>query len=95
MGFNLKGNRKTRGGKNHSDLNEQFHQINDNAIAFMEHNDPVISVDGNKKELLGNMRTKNGLKISSDIDVNENKGIFSDSSEQIRVCLDAEAWIMA
>ena len=55
-GFNLKGNKKTREGKSHPDRNEQFQHINDTAIAFMESNDPVISVDAKKKELIGNFK---------------------------------------
>ena len=50
------GEKGTREGKNHPDRNEQFLHINDAAIAFMEHNDPVISVDTKKKELVGNFR---------------------------------------
>lgn len=56
MGFNLKGNRKTGEGKNNPDRNEQFQHINDTAIRFMEENDPVISVDAKKKELIGNFK---------------------------------------
>ncbi len=56
MDFNLKKNRKTREGKSHPDRNEQFQHINDKAIEFMEADDPVISVDTKKKELIGNFR---------------------------------------
>lgn len=56
MGFRLKGNRKTREGRSHPDRNEQFKHINDRAIEFMGNNEPVISVDAKKKELIGNFR---------------------------------------
>ena len=56
MDFNLKGNRKTREGKSNPDRNEQFQHINNKAIEFMENDDPVISVDTKKKELIGNFK---------------------------------------
>ncbi len=56
MGFNLKGNKKTREGKSHPDRNEQFRHINSTAIEFMDNTDPVISVDAKKKELVGNFK---------------------------------------
>ena len=69
MDFNLKGNRKTRDGKSHPDRNDQSQHINDTAISFMEHNDPVISVDAKKKELIGNFKN-NGKewKPSGEVD---------------------------
>ena len=69
-GFNLKGNKKTREGKSHPDRNEQFQHINDTAIAFMESNDPVISVDAKKKELIGNFRNS-GKELMPPGEVNE------------------------
>ncbi|EQD75192.1 Rhodopirellula transposase family protein, partial [mine drainage metagenome] len=56
LGFRLKGNRKNVEGKSHPDRNEQFQHISDTATAFMERNDPVISVDAKKKELIGNFK---------------------------------------
>ena len=56
MGYSLKGNRKTREGKSNPDRNEQFQHINDTAIKFAENNEPVISVDAKKKELIGNFK---------------------------------------
>jgi len=55
-GFNLKGNKKTREGKSNPDRNEQFQHISDTASLFMTANDPVISVDAKKKELIGNFK---------------------------------------
>jgi hypothetical protein len=49
-------NRKTREGSNHPDRNAQFEHINDEAISFQTANQPVISVDTKKKELIGNYK---------------------------------------
>jgi hypothetical protein len=46
-------NRKTREGSNHPDRNAQFEYINAKAQAFQDANQPVISVDTKKKELVG------------------------------------------
>ena len=64
LGFRLKGNRKNVEGKSYPDRNEQFEHINNRAMEFMENNDPVISVDTKKKELIGNFRN-NGKEWSS------------------------------
>ena len=55
-GFSLKGNRKTREGKNNPGRNEQFQHISDTATSFLSSDDPVISVDAKKKELIGNFK---------------------------------------
>jgi len=55
-GYSLQANRKTREGTSHPDRNAQFEHINDQAIAFQERGQPVISVDTKKKELVGNFR---------------------------------------
>ncbi len=56
MGYNLKGNKKTGEGKGNPDRNEQFQHISDTAGLFMDNNNPVISVDAKKKELIGNFK---------------------------------------
>jgi transposase len=55
-GYSLQANRKTREGTSHPDRNAQFEYINDQAAAFQECGQPVISVDTKKKELVGNFR---------------------------------------
>ena len=55
-GFNLKGNKKTREGKSNPDRNDQFQHISDTATSFLTADDPVISVDAKKKELIGNFQ---------------------------------------
>lgn len=58
LGYSLQANRKTREGLDHPDRNAQFEHINDQVIAFQRKNQPVISVDTKKKELVGEF--KNG-----------------------------------
>lgn len=56
LGYSLQGNKKTDEGGNDPDRNEQFEFINKTALSFMADNAPVISVDGKKKELIGNFK---------------------------------------
>ena len=56
MGYNLKGNKKVDEGSSHPDRDQQFEHINASAEKFMEENQPVISVDTKKKELIGNFK---------------------------------------
>jgi hypothetical protein len=58
LGYSLQGNRKTREGTEHPDRNEQFEYINRQVKEFQRREQPVISVDTKKKELLGDF--KNG-----------------------------------
>jgi hypothetical protein len=52
-GFSLQGNTKTVEGKQHPDRDLQFRYINEQARAHQGTEDPVISVDTKKKELVG------------------------------------------
>ena len=56
--FNLQKNRKTKEGGTHPDRDAQFHKIDDTTNDFIDHGEPAISIDGKKKELIGNF--KNG-----------------------------------
>lgn len=56
LGYSLQSNRKTDEGGNVPDRNEQFEFINAKALEFMAENEPVISVDCKKKELIGNYK---------------------------------------
>ena len=58
MGYSLQANRKTLEGSSHPDRDVQFEHINQKAKDFQALNQPVISVDTKKKELVGNF--KNG-----------------------------------
>jgi len=55
-GYSLQGNRKTDEGSNHIDRDAQFNNINNIAKDFLSTDDPVISVDCKKKELIGNFK---------------------------------------
>lgn len=55
-GFSLQSNRKTDEGSSEEDRDKQFEHINDMAKVFMSANEPVISVDCKKKELIGNYK---------------------------------------
>jgi len=55
-GYSLLGNKKTQDGGAVADRDEQFEYINQAAISFMKEGAPVISVDCEKKELIGNFK---------------------------------------
>lgn len=55
-GFSLQANRKTDEGKSHPDRNAQFEHIHLRVKEFQSQNQPVISVDAKKKELVGNFK---------------------------------------
>ncbi len=54
QGFSLQANKKTYEGKSHPDRDAQFLFINEKVKSFQHDNQPVISVDAKKKELVGN-----------------------------------------
>lgn len=56
QGYSLQSNRKTKEGVDHPDRDAQFQYINESAKTFQTKNQPVISVDTKKKELIGNFR---------------------------------------
>jgi hypothetical protein len=56
LGYSLQANRKTREGSGHMDRDAQFQYISDQATAFLKADEPVISVDTKKKELVGNYK---------------------------------------
>lgn len=56
--YSLQGNRKTREGPSHPDRNAQFEHINEQVKRFLQAQQPAISVDTKKKELVGDF--KNG-----------------------------------
>jgi len=57
-GYSLQANRKTTEGKQHPDRNAQFAYIHRQVLAFLRRQQPVVSVDTKKKELVGEF--KNG-----------------------------------
>jgi len=58
LGYNLQANQKKREGSRHPDRNAQFEHINKQVMDFQKRNQPIISVDTKKKELVGDF--KNG-----------------------------------
>jgi transposase len=56
LGYSLQANRKTREGTSHPDRNAQFEYINRLVKRSQRQQQPVISVDTKKKELVGNFR---------------------------------------
>lgn len=55
-GFSLQSNKKTNEGGTHEDRDAQFQHINQTALEFISKNEPVISVDCKKKELVGDFK---------------------------------------
>ena len=55
-GYSLQANRKTREGASHPDRNAQFEHINAWVRQFQDRNQPAISVDTKKKELVGDFK---------------------------------------
>jgi len=53
MGYSLQANLKTVEGTEHPDRDQQFRYINDQVRRFLRTQDPVVSVDTKKKELVG------------------------------------------
>ena len=63
LGYSLEANKKTKEGGDSPDRDAQFEHINKIAKEFAESNDPVISVDCMKKELIGEYKN-NGQEWS-------------------------------
>jgi len=53
LGYSLQANAKVTEGRQHPDRDAQFRYLNDMAAAFIDDDQPVISVDTKKKELIG------------------------------------------
>ena len=53
MGYSLQANRKTKEGPQHANRDAQFRYINRQVKALLAADEPVISVDAKKKELVG------------------------------------------
>jgi hypothetical protein len=72
LGYSLQANKKTKEGGDSPDRDAQFEHINRVATEFAENNDPVISVDCKKKELVGEYKnngqewtpTKNPIEVN-------------------------------
>jgi transposase len=53
LGYSLQANAKVTEGRQHPDRDAQFHYLNETADTFIDDDQPVISVDTKKKELIG------------------------------------------
>ena len=62
LGYSLQANRKTKEGTNHPDRNAQFEHLNGKVKWSLGRNQPVISVDTKKKELVGDFKN-NGQEL--------------------------------
>lgn len=62
LGYSLQANKKDLEGSSHEDRNEQFLYINNSVSAMQNVNQPVISVDTKKKEIVGNYKN-NGQEL--------------------------------
>ena len=62
LGYRLQANRKTKEGTSHPDRNAQFEKINRKVKRFWAHNQPAISVDTKKRELVGEFKN-NGREL--------------------------------
>ncbi len=51
-GYSLQSNQKSQEGNQHTDRNAQFEYINQKVLSFQKRNQPVVSVDTKKKELV-------------------------------------------
>ncbi len=60
MEYSLQSNKKTKEGKSHEDRDAQFRFINQSVIEMFQKNQPALSVDTKKKEIIGEF--KNGGK---------------------------------
>jgi len=65
MGYSLQATSKTVEGAQHPDRDAQFHHINDEAKRRLAANEPVISVDTKKKELVVGTKANNGREWQS------------------------------
>lgn len=69
QGYSLQSNKKRLSGKNHPDRDAQFKHINRLVASFSRKNDPVISVDTKKKELVGNFKNNGRIWTKNPIEV--------------------------
>ena len=58
QGYSLQSNKKTSEGDSHPDRDKQFQYIHDQVEEFLDREQPVISVDTKKKELIGFYKNK-------------------------------------
>jgi transposase len=84
-GFSLQSNRKTYEGKGHKDRDAQFEFINRKVNEFMIENQPVISVDAKKRELVGNFKNNGTDWHPKDTPIDVNAYDFLTDSEGVAI----------
>jgi hypothetical protein len=67
LGYSLQANRKKLEGSQHPDRNAQFEHVNETVRRQLEANEPAISVDTKKRELVGNFKNA-GVELSKKSD---------------------------
>lgn len=67
--YSLQANKKMLSGKDHPNRDAQFKHINRLVSSFSKTNDPIISVDTKKKELVGNFKNNGQIWTKSAIEV--------------------------
>ena len=85
LGYSLQGAKKTIEGQSHEDRNAQFEFINEYVKLFQEFDQPTISVDCKKKEIIGNFKN-NGVEWQpkgSPLKVNDHDFIDKDLGKAI------------
>jgi transposase len=72
LGYSLQTNKKTKEGGEHVDRDARFEYINEKAKSFIDNNQPVISIDCKKKELIGNYKNngKEWCEVKHPVEVN-------------------------
>jgi transposase len=84
-GFSLQANRKTFEGKGHKDRDAQFEFINRKVKILQADNQPVISVDAKKRELIGNFKNNGKEWHSKGEPMDVNAYDFLTSAEGIAI----------
>lgn len=84
-GFSLQSNRKTYEGKGHKDRDAQFEYINRKVKEYFADNQPVISVDAKKRELVGNYKNNGTDWFPSGCPINVNAYDFLTDAEGVAI----------
>jgi len=72
MDYSLQSNRKKHEGGSHPDRDAQFDYINEQCRIYIDNDQPIISIDCKKKELIGNLKNngKDWRPVGDPFDVN-------------------------
>ena len=84
-GFSLQANRKTFEGKGHKDRDAQFEFINQKVKEHQSNNQPVISVDAKKRELIGNFKNAGKEWMSKGNPIRVNAYDFLSDAEGVAI----------